>query len=93
MGALIVSGSSMITHTSIFRLSRDIVLLGWGLRSMCRWASTRACCKALYDFSRLAINFVLEALIKFGGALIFLHYGSGVTGVIAAVVLSIAVAY
>jgi O-antigen/teichoic acid export membrane protein len=41
----------------------------------------------------LAINFVLEALIKIAGALFLLDYGFGVTGVIAAVVLSIAIAY
>ncbi len=46
-----------------------------------------------YDFRGIAINVVVEATVKFGGALLFLHFGMGVTGVMTAVLLSIVAAY
>ena len=46
-----------------------------------------------YDFRGLAINVVVEVAVKFGGALLLLHFGMGVTGVMAAVMLSIVAAY
>src|SRR6266699_1044979 len=41
----------------------------------------------------LAGNFVLEVIVKLGGALLLIRFGLGVTGVIAAVVASIVVSY
>jgi O-antigen/teichoic acid export membrane protein len=93
VGALIVAGSSAITHYLNLPAVRDIVLLGCGTAIYVPLGTRRGMLQGIYDFPRLAINFILEALIKIGGALIFLHYGYGVTGVIAAVVISIAVAY
>ena len=49
--------------------------------------------QGLYDFKRLALNFALEVTVKLVGAILLLHYGFGVMGVIAAVALSIAIAY
>src|ERR1035438_5391813 len=46
-----------------------------------------------YEFRGIAINVVVEAAVKFGGALLFLHFGMGVTGVMTAVLLSIVAAY
>jgi hypothetical protein len=93
VGAVIVIGSSAIAQYLNLPAARDIVLLGCGTAIYVPLGTRRGMLQGTYDFSRLAVNFVLEALIKIGGALIFLHYGFGVTGVIAAVVLSIAVAY
>src|SRR5579864_210614 len=93
VGALIVICSSMITRYLNLPATRDIVLLGCGTAIYVPLGTRRGMLQGTYDFSRLAMNFVLEALIKIGGALMFLHYGLGVTGVIAAVVLSLAVAY
>ncbi len=45
------------------------------------------------NFRGLAGNVVVEAVVKFGGALFFLHLGMGVTGVMTAVLLSIVAAY
>ena len=93
VGALIIMCSSVITRYLNLPAARDIVLLGCGTAIYIPLGTRRGMLQGTYDFSRLAVNFVLEALIKIGGALIFLHYGLGVSGVIAAVVLSIAVAY
>src|SRR5436305_9459212 len=47
----------------------------------------------MYDCPPLAGNFVLEVIVKLGGALLLIRFGLGVTGVIAAVVASIVVSY
>jgi O-antigen/teichoic acid export membrane protein len=53
----------------------------------------RGLMQGLYDFRHLASNFVLEGIVKVCGAFWFLGLGWGVSGVIAAVVASIALAY
>jgi O-antigen/teichoic acid export membrane protein len=53
----------------------------------------RGLMQGLYDFRYLAANFVLEAVVKVGGAFLFMAKGGGVGGVIAAVVTSIVLAY
>lgn len=93
LGVLIVACSSAITGYLNLPASRDIVLLGIGTAIYVPLGTRRGMLQGIYDFNRLAVNFVLEALIKIVGALVLLHYGLGVTGVIAAVVLSIAIAY
>src|SRR5437016_989876 len=49
--------------------------------------------QGMYDFPHLAGNFVLEVIVKLIGALLLIHAGFGVPGVIAAVVASIVFAY
>ena len=93
VGAIIVIGSSAIRQYLNLPATRDIVLLGCGTAIYVPLGTRRGLLQGIYDFPRLAVNFVLEALIKIGGALVFLHYGLGVTGVIGAVVMSIAIAY
>jgi O-antigen/teichoic acid export membrane protein len=92
-GAAIVLGSTAITRYLNLPAVRDIVLLGFGTAIYVPLGTRRGMLQGIYDFPRLAVNFILEALIKIGGALLFLHYGFGVTGVIGAVVISIAIAY
>lgn len=93
VGAVIVIGSTAITRYLNLPAVRDIVLLGCGTAIYVPLGTRRGMLQGIYDFPRLAVNFILEALIKIGGALLFLHYGFGVTGVIAAVVISIGIAY
>lgn len=93
LGSLIAAGSSFIVEYLHLPASQDIVLLGVGTALYVPLGVRRGMLQGIYDFRRLAVNFVLEALIKILGALILLHYGFGVTGVIGAVVLSIAAAY
>ena len=93
LGVLIALGSSGITQYLHLPASRDIILLGLGTAIYVPLGVRRGMLQGIYDFPRLAINFVLEALVKIVGAFVLLHYGLGVTGVIAAVVGSIAIAY
>jgi O-antigen/teichoic acid export membrane protein len=93
LGVLLVLSSSAIAKYLNLPASRDIVLLGIGTAVYIPLGVRRGMLQGLYDFRRLAVNFVLEVLVKFGGTLILLFYGWGVTGVIAAVVASIIIAY
>lgn len=93
LGAVIMLGSSVIAQYLHLPEAHDIILLGFGTAIYVPLGVRRGMLQGIYDFRRLALNFVLEALIKIVGALIMLHYGLGVTGVIGAVVISIALAY
>jgi len=53
----------------------------------------RGLMQGMYDFRNLAFNFVLEVVVKLGGALILISAGYGVSGVVVAIVTSIVVAY
>jgi O-antigen/teichoic acid export membrane protein len=93
LGTLIAVGSAGIASYLHLPSARDIVLLGFGTAIYVPLGVRRGMVLGLYDFTRLAINFVIEAIVKIVGAVVLLHYGFGVSGVIAAVVGSIAVAY
>lgn len=93
IGSLIVLGSSQIAQYLHLPASHDIILLGFGTAIYVPLGVRRGMLQGIYDFPQLAVNFVLEALIKIGSALALLHYGLGVTGVISAVVMSIVIAY
>lgn len=93
LGAVIMLGSSLIAQYLRLPESHDIILLGFGTAIYVPLGVRRGMLQGIYDFRRLALNFVLEALTKIVGALIMLHYGLGVTGVIGAVVISIVLAY
>jgi O-antigen/teichoic acid export membrane protein len=53
----------------------------------------RGLMQGMYDFFHLALNYVLEVVVKLIGTLVLIHFGYGVPGVIAAVVASIIVPY
>src|SRR5499433_171635 len=75
VGTFIIVCSPLITRYLNLPAARDIVLLGFGTAIYVPLGTRRGMLQGTYDFSRLAMNFVLEALIKIGGALIFLHFG------------------
>jgi O-antigen/teichoic acid export membrane protein len=70
-----------------------IVLLAAGIAFFIPLGVRRGLMQGMYDFPHLAGNFVLEVIVKLGGALLLIEFGVGVTGVIAAVVASIVVSY
>jgi O-antigen/teichoic acid export membrane protein len=70
-----------------------IVLLAAGILFFIPLGVRRGLMQGMYDFPHLAGNFVLEVIVKLGGALLLIEFGFGVSGVIAAVVASIIVAY
>ena len=70
-----------------------VVLLAIGAAFYVPLGSRRGYIQGAYGFHRLAVNLVLEGLIRLGGSLLFIMLGFGVPGVIAANAAAIAVAY
>jgi hypothetical protein len=90
---LLVAGSAYLKSYFHLPAQHDLVLLAMAVGvyiplGVCR-GRMQGCC----NFRDLALNMVVEVVVKFGAALLFLHFGMGVTGVMAAVLLSIAAAY
>lgn len=93
VGLLIIYASPLITSYLNLPSRNYVVLLGIGTALYIPLGVRRGLMQGVFDFRRLAENFVLEVIVKLAGALLLLHYGMGVMGVIAAVVTSVAVAY
>lgn len=70
-----------------------ITLLGVGTAFYIPLGVRRGLLQGMYEFRRLSVNFILEVLVKLGATLALLSFGLGVQGVIAAVSLSVIVAY
>ena len=70
-----------------------IILLAIGTAFYIPLGVRRGLLQGMYDFRRLSINFILEVVVKLGGAFVLLTFGFGVKGVIAAVSASVVVAY
>ncbi len=71
----------------------DLVLLAVAAGVYIPLGVRRGLMQGRYSFLGLAVNVVVEVAVKIGGALLFLHFGLGVTGVMMAVLLSIVAAY
>jgi O-antigen/teichoic acid export membrane protein len=93
IGILIVYASPALSSYLNLPDRNYVVLLGIGTAIYIPLGVRRGLMQGAYDFRRLAENFVLEVVVKLAGALILLHYGMGVMGVILAVVASMTVAY
>jgi O-antigen/teichoic acid export membrane protein len=70
-----------------------IVLLAVGAAFYVPLGSQRGYLQGAYGFRRLAINIILEALVRLCGSLLLIRLGFGVPGVIAANAAAVAAAY
>lgn len=70
-----------------------IVLLAFGVAFYVPLGCRRGYIQGAYGFHRLATNLVLEGLVRLSGSLLFIRFGFGVPGVVAANAASAAVAY
>jgi O-antigen/teichoic acid export membrane protein len=93
IGLGIVLASRSITDYLNLPERTYVLLLGIGAATYIPLGTRRGLMQGACNFRRLAANFVLEVCVKLGGALLLLEMGFGVTGVIGAVVASIAIAY
>ena len=93
VGLLIIAAAPVISKYLNLPSRTYVILLGIGTCLYIPLGVRRGLMQGAYEFRRLAENFILEVVVKLGGALVLLHYGFGVAGVIEAVVASIAVAY
>jgi O-antigen/teichoic acid export membrane protein len=93
IGGLIVTTSPLITYYLNLPRQIYVILLGVGATFYIPLGVRRGLMQGSFAFRRLAINSLLEVMVKLGGALLLLRAGRGVTGVIAAVAASVAAAY
>jgi len=90
---LLAAGSAYLKSYFNLPAQHDLVLLAIAAGVYMPLGVRRGRMQGCYDFRGLAISVVVEVGVKFTGALLFLHFGMGVTGVMTAVLLSIVAAY
>ncbi|HZQ23030.1 MAG TPA: lipopolysaccharide biosynthesis protein [Terriglobales bacterium] len=93
VGSALVWASVPISHYLNLPKPIYIVLLGVGTALYVPLGVRRGLLQGMYEFRRLAENFVVEVLVKLVFAIALLAMGFGVTGVIAAVAISLGVSY
>jgi O-antigen/teichoic acid export membrane protein len=90
---LLIYASSVVSRYLNLSTRSYIMLLAAAIGFYIPLGVRRGFMQGMYDFRHLALNFVLEVVIKLSGALFLIAAGLGVKGVIIAVVVSIVVAY
>jgi O-antigen/teichoic acid export membrane protein len=70
-----------------------IVLLGIGTAFYIPLGARRGGMQGTYSFGALAINLILEGLVRLGGALLLIHLGLGVRGAVLASAAAVMLAY
>ena len=90
---LLAAGGTYLKSYFNLPAQHDLLLLAVATGVYIPLGVRRGKMQGCYDFRGLAINVVVEVAVKLGGALLFLHFGMGVTGVMTAVLLSIVAAY
>jgi O-antigen/teichoic acid export membrane protein len=90
---LLVLSSSVVTSYLNLPTRNYIILLAVGTLFFIPLGVRRGLLQGTYDFLHLALNFVLEVVVKLGGALLLIRLGQGVGGVIVAISASIVFAY
>jgi O-antigen/teichoic acid export membrane protein len=95
LGIALLLAAASACLKSYFNLptQHDLVLLAIAAGVYIPLGVRRGKMQGCYNFRGLAINVVVEVAVKFCGALLFLHFGMGLTGVMMAVLLSIVAAY
>jgi hypothetical protein len=95
LGVAVLISAASFYLTSYFNLPQqhDLILLAIAVGIYIPLGVRRGRMQGCYSFLGLAVNVVVEVAVKMGGALLFLHYGLGVTGVMIAILLSIVAAY
>lgn len=70
-----------------------VVFLAVGTAFYVPLGARRGCMQGTYAFNLLAINLVLEGLVRLGGALLLIQFGMGVKGAVLASVAAVIVSY
>src|SRR5580658_1795403 len=93
IAVMVAAGSAYLKSYFHLPAQHDLVLLAVAAGVYIPLGVRRGRMQGCYNFRGLALNVVVEVAVKLGGALLFLHFGMGVTGVMTAVLLSIVAAY
>jgi hypothetical protein len=93
IGLALATGSSVITRYLNLPSKNFILLLAAATVFYVPLGVRRGLMQGTYDFRPLAINFVLEVIVKLVGAVVLMSAGYGVEGVVGAMSASVIVAY
>jgi O-antigen/teichoic acid export membrane protein len=93
VGTILLCGSTQISAYLNLPTSNYVVMLAVAVVFYIPLGVRRGLMQGMCDFRHLALNFVLEGVVKLCAAFFFLEWCWGVTGVIAAVVASVLLAY
>jgi O-antigen/teichoic acid export membrane protein len=93
VGLALFCARSLVTQYLNLPTRNYIIMLAVAAVFFIPLGPRRGFMQGLYDFRHLASNFVLEAVIKVAAAFLFIAWGWGVNGVIAAIVASVVLAY
>lgn len=93
VSALLFVSSGLITRYLNLPTTKYIIMLAVATLFYVPLGVRRGLMQGRYDFRPLALNFVSEVVVKLGGAVILIFAGFGVSGVVAAIVASVVVAY
>lgn len=93
IGVLLASFASSISHYLNLPSPLLVQVLAIGAVFYIPLGTRRGFMQGTYDFVPLAVNFVLEVIIKLVGALVLISAGYGVPGVVGAMSASVTVAY
>ena len=93
VGIVLIVSRALVSSYLNLPTTKYIVILAAAVVFYIPLGVRRGLMQGMYDFRNLALNFVLEATVKVGGAFLFMAWGWGVSGVIGAVVASDVLAY
>ena len=93
IAALLILASGPITAYLNLRSSTLVILLAVGTAFYIPLGVRRGGMQGIYAFRRLAGNYIIEGVVKLGGAILLIQLGLGVEGAIAAVTASEVAAY
>ena len=93
LGTLLMICSAPTAQYLRLPSSTLVILLALGISFYIPLGVKRGGLQGICSFRRLTLNFILEAVVKFVGAIIFIELGFGVRGAVAAIAISVVVAY
>ncbi len=93
LGALLMLASSPVAHYLNLPSAWMIAVLALGFAFYVPVGARRGGMQGMCAFRRLASSYVIEALLKFTGALLLVEFGMGALGAITAISLSVICAY
>ncbi|MGE5204212.1 MAG: oligosaccharide flippase family protein [Chlamydiota bacterium] len=93
IASLLILASGPVAAYLNLRSPNLVILLAIGVAFYIPLGARRGGMQGIYAFRRLAGNFLLEGVVKLGGAFLLIHFGLGVEGAIAAVTASEVAAY
>lgn len=93
LGSLLILCSSPMAHYLRLPSPSLVVMLALGISFYIPLGVKRGGLQGICSFQKLTINFILEALVRFLGAIVLIKAGLGVNGAVGAIAASVVLAY